>query len=128
MATVSADLKRLFLRGLKWDAEDAAATLYATLKTSARAKLKSTSLGLVLVATTSKGHAAQYQLPNGGAGFTPSNIAELTEELIQLYDRSKADLIAAGTPAPTDDQIFTEMMDWLKPVRETRGDYSCLRE
>lgn len=127
VAAISAELKRLFIRGLKWDSEESGATLAATLKAAARAKLKSTQTGLVLVSVSSRGHSTEYQLPQGGAGFTPTNLAELCEEMLNTYDRAKADIIASGTASPTDDQIFSEMIRWIEPVTEVYSDFSMLR-
>jgi hypothetical protein len=125
---VTTDFKRLFLRGLKWDAEEApVATLAATLKTAARAQLTTAGNGTVLTGTSGNGHSVTFSLPMGGRGLIPQDVAELCEEMLQRYDAAVAALVAAGTAEPTDDQIFTEMLALLEPVYDAHPDFSQLR-
>jgi hypothetical protein len=125
---VTTDFKRLFLRGLKWDAEDASvATLAATLKTAARAQLTTAGTGTILTGTSGNGHSVTFSLPMGGRGLTPQDMAELCEDMLTRYDAAETAVIAAGTAEPTDDQIFTEMMAMLEPATESYPDFTQLR-
>jgi L-asparagine transporter-like permease len=96
---VTTDFKRLFLRGLKWDAEDASEspTLADTLKTAARAQLTTAGTGTILTGTSGNGHAVTFSLPMGGRGMTPQDMAELCEDMLTRYDAAEAAVIAAGT-------------------------------
>jgi hypothetical protein len=116
---VSTDYKRLFLRGIKWDAEDArpALRLEAALKAAARAQLTPTKGGVVLTGTAGNNHSVTFSLPAAGQGASPHQIAILCEELIKLYEDSKAALIASGVETPSDDQLLTEILDRLQPIK-----------
>ena len=120
---VSTDFKRLFLRGIKWDADEAGLTLFAGLKAAARAHLKDTKAGKVLIASTGNGHHVEYALPMSGRDVTPRDATELCEEMLSLYDTAKVNL--GGTP--TDDQVFTEMLGLLSVVDGEFADYTLLR-
>lgn len=120
---VSTEFKRLFLRGIKWDADEAALTLFAGLKAAARARLTNTKTGKVLIGSTGNGHSVEYALPMAGRDVTPRDAAELCEEMLSLFDTAKTNL--GGTP--TDDQVFAEMLGLLAPVTETYADFTLLR-
>jgi hypothetical protein len=121
------DFKRLFLRGLKWDSEDQGLTLAEALKASARAQLVEVNGGKILTQTAANGGTFTFTLPANGQGLSPSAVAETIERLLREYDAATAAVIAAGTPSPTDEQIFTEMMAQLVTVRETYADVSEIR-
>lgn len=118
---VSTDYKRLFIRGLAWDAADASATLYNTLKAASRAQLTKTASGKVLVSHTGNGTTSTYALPSSG-DVSPSDVAELCEEMLRRYEEAAADL--GGTP--TDSAILTEILSQLAPVRSCGYDFSQL--
>lgn len=122
---VTTEFKRLFLRGLKWDATDASPTitLAAALKAAAQAQLVQTSTGLALIATSGNGHSTTFSLPVSGRGAVPQEIAEMIEDLLTRYDAAVATL--GGTPS--DDAIFTEMMAMLQAVTEVSNDYRNMR-
>ena len=125
---VTTDYKRLFLRGLKWDAEDASITLAAALKAAARAQLTPTKTGAILTATAGNNHSVTFTLPGAGQGATPAQIAALCEELLRLYDAATAALVASGVPSPTDAQLLTEMLHRLETVvRMGPSDFTGLR-
>lgn len=121
------DYKQLFLRSLKWDAEESGASLFSTLKTAARAKLTNVSGGKVLVGVSANGKTATYALPQSGIAIDASDLAVLMGELINRYEETVTLLVARGVATPTDAQILTEMLALLQPVREVRNDYSSLR-
>jgi hypothetical protein len=64
---------------------------------------------------------------NSDHGSTPSDMADMWGELLDLYDISLAALISSGIASPTDLQIKTEMLDRLRPVRSVRSSYVNLR-
>lgn len=120
---VTTEFKRLFLRGLKWDAEEQTITLTAALKAAARAQLLQTNQGLSLVATSGNGHSTTFALPVSGRDASPQDIAGMLEDLLTRYDAAVEAL--GGTPS--DDQIFTEMMAMLEAVTEVYSDFTHLR-
>lgn len=121
------NFKRLFLRGLKWDAEEQSISLHDALKSAARAQLTETRNGLILIGTAGNGHTVNFSLPGNGGGLTPFDIADLLEDLLRRHEEASTNLVAAGTADPTDDQIFTEMLTLLVPVRAVTHDFGCLR-
>lgn len=121
MAKVSTEYKRLFLRGVKWDATGTT-TLADVLKALAQASYASTKAGEVKVITGASVGSVQYSLPQNGRGLTPETAAELIGEMLDRYDKAVSDL--GGTPS--DDAIYAEMMANLMPVRRTRPDFSTM--
>lgn len=126
---VTKPYKLLFLSGLKWDAEDATLALFATLKAAARAQLTEVKGGKVLTSTASNGFAGTFSLPLNGQGITPLAAAELCGELLSTYSSAKAALIARGTAAPTDEEIYDEMVLLIEQgsATESYNDFSCIR-
>lgn len=124
---VATDFKRLFLRGIRWDATDAGISLADGLKLSARSQLTRTSTGLYLIGTAGNGHTASFSVPVGLRDSSPQEIAGMIEEFITRYDAAVAALAAAGNASPSDDQILTEMLALMTAVTEVYSDFSQLR-
>ena len=120
---ITTNWKRLFLRGVKWDAASGSVTLINQLKTVAQARLTDTAKGRALVSTSGNGRTVTFQIPANGAGVTALEIVDLIEELHRLYESAVSYL--GGSP--TDDQIFAEMLRLLEPVVEVENDFSNLR-
>ena len=116
---------KLFLRGLKWDSVTNATTLALTLKTAAQAQLRTVNGGLVLVGAAQNGHSTSFALPANSSGITPSAVAELCSEMLDLYDSARAILVAAGTLAPSDDVIYAAMLVRLQPVKSFRPNFEA---
>lgn len=120
------DYKRLFLRGLKWDAEDQDKALIDMLKVVARGQLKRVDGGQVVISTSGNGRSTTFATPQGE--ITPVAFTSLLEELLRRYDEAKTYLIDEEDIAePTDDQIFDEMLDKLEPVTSASMDFSECR-
>ena len=126
MAT-SVSFRRLLLRTIKWDSEDGGNRLYDSLKAVARARITATSGGKVLISTSVNGKTASYSLPPPGTGFGPGDLAETASALMDLYDEAINNLDADGNTAPTDVQIFNEMLALLVPVRSITNNFRTLR-
>lgn len=124
---VATDFKRLFLRGISWDATDASITLTAALKAAARAQLTATATGATLIGTAGNGHSVTFQLPSSGQGASPQDITELCEELITRYDAAVVALVASGVASPSDDQILTEMLALMTAATEVYSDFTQMR-
>lgn len=118
-AAFSTSYKKLFLRGLYWDAQDNSDTLEDTLKAAARAQLNRTEQGLYLLGSSSKGHSVQYSLPSL-RDATPQEISELCSQLFDLYEEK------AASPGGTDAAIYAAMLATFKPIRSVRGNYRSM--
>lgn len=96
-----------------------AATTYATLLIALQAMTSGSGSFAVtangqLVSVSGNGHSATFSQSSDGA--TPADFSENAGFLRKLYVESKAALISAGTPAPTDLQIWDEMYFRIAPV------------
>jgi hypothetical protein len=117
MAAISAAYKRLFLRGVKWDAETGVTTMAAVLKSLAQASFEATKGGELKILTGASVGTVQYTLPANGAGLTPQTAAELISEMLDRHDAAVSEL---GAGSHSDDAIFAEMMANLNRVTRTR--------
>lgn len=121
---VTTELRKLFLRGFKWDSEEQGLSLYDVLKAAARAQSKETQSGKILTGTAANGGSFTFTLPAQANGLSPYAVTETLSNLLDVYDAAVAYLISTGIPTPTDAQIFTEMMANLIPIKETFFDPS----
>lgn len=121
MAQVSTLLKRHFLRAINDSRDDEHGTsLLELLKSATKATYSVQPTGLVLTAVAGNGHQSTWTVTGD---LTPSTVAELVSELRDRYEEAVAELGGGAT----DDQIFSEMMEFLKPVRSVEQDWSGLR-
>ena len=125
MTNIATSVKRLWLRRQYALTTAGGGTLYATLtlalQTEAFPRLDSISGGLVS-STTARDRSVAFS--NSDHGATTEDFAALSGDMLDLYDASRAALVAAGVSSPTDVQIYTEMLDRLQTVRQTTNDYS----
>lgn len=110
MATISSDLKRLFLRGIQWDAQSNGQSLYDTLVIVAKAKVSEMRDGRIIQSSGMGGASVAFTFPNG---MTPTQAAALASEMLDRYE----DAVDALPSEPNDDQIFSAMMQRLRPMR-----------
>lgn len=123
MAHIANDLKRLFLRGIKWDAQSNDQALYEVLMSIAHAKATEMRDGRIIQSSGMGGASVSFTFPQG---MTPTEAASLASEMLDRYEVAVAGLPI--DPAPSDDQIFAAMMDQLRPVRGViRPDFSTMR-
>jgi hypothetical protein len=120
MAAEATPWKRLFLRNLKWSAEETGASLYDTLKCAAKANFQSSAKGKVLVAASGNGRSHTYELPRD---YSPDDAAHAVSDLLDRYDEA-VDKLGGN---PSDDAVFRELMHTLQPVDGWRSDYTGLR-
>jgi len=116
---VPTKLKRLFLRGIKWDAEQGDITLLAAIEAVCKARLDEIREGRVISQTGGSGATVSFTFPSGVA---PTDIASLASDMLDLYESIKAD-----APDATDDEMFVAMMARLKPITNFRPDFSTYR-
>lgn len=122
MARFTADYRQAFLRNL-WAAKDEqATTLSALLLATLRGRIESTSEGFLVSSTSGAGHSTQFFIPQNSGGLTPQSIAELCNELINVYEDSARYL----DDSTDEDAIYAEMLSRLRPVRRVRSDFTML--
>lgn len=79
--------------------------------------------GQTIASASGNGESVTFSDPVRGG--SPSDALELWEEIRGLYDQTKDDLIAAGTPSPTESEIVEEMLaHGFDRVRVARADFS----
>lgn len=120
----STDYKRLFIRLAFTGALSASLSFQNFLLAQASAAFTQTSTGKYVSVTQAANRRVEFEIPPPGRGVTTYEIAELVSQLLDLYDQSKAALISAGISAPTDQQIYDEMLDRSQPRKVVRADFS----
>lgn len=125
MASVATSFKRLFLRKLLWASQDGDLSLLDGLKVAAKGQLLETSTGKTLVGASANGHDYEWEIDRS---ISPSDVAEMIEELITRYEEAVAYLDDNGNDSPTDTQIYTEMAKHLKAVRSIVYDFGGSRD
>jgi hypothetical protein len=108
---------RSFLRNAWAEAQAANQTLLAKLSALNAAAVVSMGSGKVLQSTSGNGRSVTFQV-NASEGVTPTDIVEMMDRLLNLYDAA----VAAGNA--TDSTRYTFMLSKLKAVTSFRGDYS----
>lgn len=128
MAGASSEFKRLLLKGVSWDAAKNAIRLSEALQSACQARLSENNRGLIVSSIKGNGAEMVFALPQIASTISPEAVIYAVSQLHDLYEETNADLISAGTAAPTDAQLLAEMLYRLKPKRAMREDYSrmCL--
>ena len=126
---VSTKFKRSQLRRIWRQVPTTHATLLDALNAANDTASLSASTGSgSIVETSGNGHSTKYADPNAASSLVaPADIAEMASDFLDLYDSAQAALIAAGTPAPTDEQTFEQMLAELQPAYHATVDYSNLQ-
>lgn len=110
---------RSYLRNLWAEAQAANQTLLAKLSALNAAAVASVASGKVLQSTSGNGRSVTFQV-NANEGVTPTELVEMLDRLVNLYDAA----VSAGNA--TDANRYTFMLSKLKPVTSFRSDYSQL--
>ena len=121
MAAVAYDLKRLFLRGIKWDADGANISLREALEKVAKAHIEDLHAGRVIASTGLGGASVTFTFPSA---INPADITALCSEMLDRYDEALA--VLPTDPASTDDQIFAEMLAGIRRITTIRPDFRTL--
>ncbi|MDB6022922.1 MAG: hypothetical protein JWQ04_2779 [Pedosphaera sp.] len=85
---------------------------YDALKAAAFGQLCITKSGRLLEISSGNGHMSKFALPETQTGLTPVAVTELFEEFLTRYD----DAVAELGGQPTDEQIFQQMMLYLRSI------------
>jgi hypothetical protein len=96
------------------------ATLLSVLEAFLVSRVDESSAGKSLIATQGNGHSVQFSIP---AHMSPVDVIEFIADALNLYEKAKAYLGGA----PTDAQIYAEMLALLQPADEVYSDFSSLR-
>lgn len=125
---VSTKFKRSQLRRIWRTVPTPNATLLDALNAANDTASLSASTGSgSVVETSANGHSTKFADPNSASSLVaPADIADMTSDLLDLYDSANAALIAAGTPTPSDEEIFEQMLAELQPAYESTPDFSNL--
>lgn len=118
MAT-STPFVRSYLRKAWADAQTAAISLQAKLLALNSAAVAAVSSGKILSATSANGRDAEWTV-NANEGVTPTEIVEVCDRLLSLYDAA----VDAGQT--TDAARVTWMLDNLKPARRVSSDFRSM--
>lgn len=127
MANFGGELKQALLIALYESAVNSASplTLQQTITNQVISAASAVSSGTFVTDHSANGHSTSRQAA-GWSGLNPSEVASFAAELRNLYTICRDALIEEGTDAPTDAQIFDEMVFQLSPVRSMRNDHSAL--
>lgn len=121
---MQATILRLWLRSIWATVPGTFTTLSLALNDLITSRLEAISGGTVLL-TSANGHSVQLASPD--KGLSAEDWAEGLSYLMDLYDNSLAALIQGGIPAPSDAQIYVEMLDQLRPITTMQNDFTALR-
>ena len=110
---------RSYLRNAWAEAQAANQALISKLSALNAAAVASVSSGKVLQSTSGNGRSVTFQV-NANEGVTPTELVEMLDRLLNLYDAA----VAAGNA--TDSTRYTFMLSKLKPVTSFRADFSQL--
>ena len=127
MASTSTSFRRGCLRNARIKAGRAGTPLYDYLLGALEESQDGANVGMNITQTQSNRTMVSYQIAPRGQGYSPADIAETIEGLVTLCEDSKQTLIDRGTPTPTDDQVFQEMLARLVPCVESMSDFTLLR-
>jgi hypothetical protein len=128
MAQVRGQLKRAILNSLFRQATNSV-KLLDILDAYQDAMVMGVKGGRVIEATSQAGHSTKFRTPNPGEHFRPEDLAEMTQELLEVYNDALVTLSAQGNSSPTDTQSVAVMLadDRLASITLTRSDFSLIR-
>jgi len=121
---VTTDYKRAWL-GRLYRATNVA-TLLGRLEAESDARVAATSSGGTITGTSANGHSVQFASPDSGS-TSFGEMAALCAEMIRRYTEASDYLISTGIVAPTDAQIYVQMLAQLIACDSFSSDYSGLR-
>lgn len=88
--------------------------------------------GKLIEVTSQNGHSTKFRVPVPGEYFSQTDVAELSQEFLEVYDSAVCTLasqvppVVSVTPGDIDGQIFTTMLadDRLQGISSLRHDYT----
>jgi hypothetical protein len=110
---------RSYLRNLWAEAQSANITLLAKLTALNASAVTSVASGKVLQSTSGNGRSVTFQV-NATEGVTPTELVEMLDRLINLYDAA----VAAGNT--TDSARYAYMLAALRPVTAYHSKFQTL--
>lgn len=118
--SASTPFARSYLRQAWADAQAASITLLVKLTSLNSAAVTAVSSGKTVQSTAGNGRSVTFELNKDGV--SPTDIVDLTDRLLRLYDEA----VAAGNV--TDSTRYTYMLGKLVPIREVMNNYAYLRQ
>jgi len=118
---VTTDDRRRMLEDAWDEAPDGALTLREQLRANERAAGRAVSGGAI--ASISKNSSSHSYSQGGNGNITPTEVANVWRNLIDLFDGISDAYVAAGLAAE-DVDIYPEMKRRLVPVREFTKDFT----
>lgn len=110
---------RSYLRKAWADAQAANVSLLTKLSALNSAAVTAVASGKVLSSTSANGRDAEWTV-NANEGVTPTEVVEILDRLLSLYDAA----VAAGQA--TDSARVTWMLEQLVPVRRFSNDFRSM--
>ena len=101
-------------------------TLLGRLEAENDKQVAAMQSGGAMTGTSANGHSVQFASPSSG-GTSFGMMAALCAEMIRRYTEASDYLISTGIVAPTDAQIYVEMLAQLIACDSFSSDYSLLR-
>ena len=128
MAQIRAQLKRGVLNSLARQAATAKVTLLNALNAYQDALIAGVKAGRTIEVSSGAGHMSKFRTPFLGEHFRPEDMAELTQEFVEVYSDSLGVLATGGNSSPTDAQVLATMLidDRMQSVTRTRVDYTII--
>ncbi len=119
----------MMLRTVREEARRTSVTLYEALLAGGMAKVTATTTsGGVVARASANGHSYEFNIAPAGTPLNPEHITSTFGELLDCYDRVRAQLVTDGS-ATDDDSLLTAMLaaDELQRVDRSCADYTLLR-
>lgn len=125
---VSSLYGRIFLRTLYAAAKASGASLKSALEKAASEAVETSSSPTVLSGTSANGASVSYALSPTGGAVSALRIAELAEELLELYEYFESDMPPGLAEAELDARVYALMMSRLKSggIRRMTADWGGL--
>lgn len=120
----SALVTKAFIRQILAASKAATITFAAALNAVQLNAYSVARSGRIPISVAANGQTFQFALPTSGGSLGELGVLELTEEILQRYTNASDYLTETGIDTPTDDQITTQMLADMEPLRHAPADFS----
>ena len=126
MATAA--FRRAWLGNVYRSSQNSGRSLLEELNAQVDLRLAAVATGQVISSAKANGNEVSYS-DKGNAGISQIGVVEIAAQMVELYESAEARLIALGTPAPADAEIYAEMKGRLRQaVRSYSSSFQFLRQ
>lgn len=100
--------------------------ILTAIKSFQKSGMATVSGGQTILSVAGGGYSTTFAAPGT---YSAQELFGFWAELRTVHDSARAALIAAGTAAPTQPEIYAEMAadDYFQRITSTQGDYTMLR-